>query len=178
MPTPALTPRRRGRPQKFGRPARLVAMTLPEDVVAWLESIQTDLGRAVVMLYDAAAHRQTAPQTAGLTGAEIVEVGEGRGLILVDPAVVRGLTGVATIPFSGGRAFLALEPAWTIADLELAVVDCLDGGVQDKQRRVALTSFRAQLREWRSDPSVRLKARSIIVVERGRARPRSRGQVG
>jgi len=176
MPTPALTPRRRGRPQKFGRPARLVAMTLPEDVVAWLESIHTDLGRAVVVLYDAAAHRQTAPQTAGLTGAEIVEVGEGRGLILVDPALVRGLRGVAAIPFSGHRAFLALEPTWTIADLELAVVDCLDGGMLDKQRRVALTSFRAQLRDWRTDPSTKMNARSIILVERRRPGTHSRGR--
>jgi hypothetical protein len=151
-------------------------MTLPEDVVAWLGTIKTDLSRAVVGLYDAAAHRHTAPQAAGSTGAEIVEVGEGRGLILVNPELVRGLKGVATIPFSGGRAFLALEPAWSIADLELAVVDCLDGRVQDKQRRVALTAFRAQLRAWRTDSSIRLHARSIIVVERRRPGTRSRGR--
>lgn len=176
MQTLAGTPRRRGRPRKFGRPARLVAITLPEDVVAWLGSIHADLGRAVVALYEAAARRHTPAQPAGSSGAEIVEFAEGRGLILVDPALVRGLRGVAVIPFGRGRAFLALEPTWTIADLELAVVDCLDGSEQEEHRRSQLRMFRAQLREWRSDPTVSLKSHSIIVAERGRARPRTGGR--
>ena len=45
---------RHGRPPKFGRPAQLVTLTLPQDVVAWLESVDADLGWAVVKLFERA----------------------------------------------------------------------------------------------------------------------------
>ena len=38
---------RRGRPPKFGRPAQLVTLTLPEDVISWLSTIDPDLGWAI-----------------------------------------------------------------------------------------------------------------------------------
>ena len=41
---------RRGRPQKFGRPSRALTLTLPEDVIAALISINDDVSRAVVGL--------------------------------------------------------------------------------------------------------------------------------
>ena len=156
--------RRRGRPQKFGRPARLVAVTLPNDVVAWLESLDTDVARAIVRLHDETLDR--GPRRPGPTppAAELVDVGEGRALIVVAPALVRGLAGVAAIPFGGGRAFLALEPGWTMADLELSVVDALERGAMDAGNRDTLAEFREQLRGWRTDQSLALEPRAIIVA--------------
>lgn len=171
-----LAPRRRGRPPKFGRPARLVAITLPHDVLDWLGSIDPDLGKAVVALFDAPGGKAAPPRALPPSGAEIVEVGRGRGLILVSPNLVRDVTGVDAIPFGEGRAFLALEPSWTTADLELAVVDVLERGVEDRTRRSELSIFRGQLRALRTDPSVRLTQRSIIVVERGARRQRKRDE--
>src|SRR4051794_33832986 len=41
------TGNRRGRPRKFTRPSRRVALTLPEDVIASLQAVDPDLSRAV-----------------------------------------------------------------------------------------------------------------------------------
>jgi len=166
-------PPRRGRPPKFGRPARLVAVTLPTDVVAWLERRNPDLGRAIVGLHDAAARGEPREGPADPPVSELADIGEGRALIVVDPALVRGLAGVAAIRFGEGRAFLALEPAWTMADLELAVADCLEAGVGDDRRRRDLAAFRQQLRAWRTDRSITMASRAIIVAaRRARRKPR------
>jgi hypothetical protein len=160
------TPRRRGRPPKYGRPARLVAVTLPHDVVDWLASLDPDLGRAIVRLHD---RMNEGPARSGhddRLGARLVDVGEGRALIIVDPALVHGLAGVAAIPFGSGQAFLALESSWTMADLELTVVDALDHAGADERRRTALAAFRDQLRAWRTHPSLLIEPRAIIVASR------------
>ena len=162
----SLAPRRRGRPPKYGRPARLVAVTLPHDVVDWLASLDPDLGRAIVRLHD---RMNEGPARAGhedRLGARLVDVGEGRALIVVDPALVHGLAGVAAIPFGSGQAFLALEPSWTMADLELTVGDALDHAGADEPRRTALAAFREQLRAWRTHPSLLIEPRAIIVASR------------
>jgi len=177
---PASPGRRRGRPHKFGRPSRLLALTLPEDVVDWLVAQDPDASRAIVRIYDElAGHPPEGPRRASETGAEVVAVGHGRGLILVPPESVEGLPGVAAIPFVGGRAFLALEPGRTIADLELTVVDALEAvGNHDLDRRAALANLRAALRTWRTDPSLRFRERAIIVVERVRPRAGKRSETG
>lgn len=157
-------PRRRGRPPKFGRPARLVAVTLPNDVVEWLESLDADIARAIVRVHDESTDREPRKARPTPPAAELVDVGEGRALIVVTPALVRGLAGVAAIPFGQGRAFLALEPAGTMADLELSVVDALERGAMDAGHRDALAEFRGQLRGWRNDQSMALEPRAIIVA--------------
>ena len=45
-------PKRRGRPPKYGTPSRIVAMTLPADVVDELEGLHDDLGWAIVRLVE------------------------------------------------------------------------------------------------------------------------------
>jgi hypothetical protein len=174
---PAKAPERRrlrGRPPKFGRPARLVAVTLPTDVVAWLEALHPDIGRAIVRLHDEALHRDPRPAPMKAPAAELVDVGESRSLIVVDPALVRGLSGVAAISFGEGRAFLALEPHWTMADLELSVLDALERGPADNGRSRALAAFRDQLREWRTDEAMTMEPRAIIVAGRRSAKRRNR----
>jgi hypothetical protein len=165
--------RRRGRPPKYGRPARLVAVTLPHDVVDWLASLDADVGRAIVRLHDVQARRESRSERPQAPGAEFVDVGDAGGLIVVDPKLVRGLAGIAAIPFGEGRAFLALDPSWNLADLELSIVDALDRGVADAARRTALLRFRDQLREWRNDRSLALEARSIIVAGRRPAKAKA-----
>lgn len=158
--------RRRGRPPKYGRPARLVAVTLPNDVIDWLAAIDPDVGRAIVQLHDHEKGGQAQTLHPERADAELVDVGEGRALIVVDPALVHGLAGVAAIPFGSGQAFLALEPSWTMADLELTVVDALDHAGADERRRTALAAFRDQLRAWRTHPSLLIEPRAIIVASR------------
>ena len=161
--------RRRGRPPKYGRPARLIAVTLPHDVVDWLTAIHADIGRAIVLLHDQRTRRDPRAPSPQPPNAELVDVGDGRALIVVDPKLVQGLAGVASIPFGEGRAFLALEPSWSMADLELSVVDALDRGIAEAGRRAALVQFRDQLRGWRTDRSMAMEPRAIIVAGRRRA---------
>jgi hypothetical protein len=52
MDQPQSSHRGRGRPPKFGRPAQLVAITLPTDVVQALRAHDPDLARAIVGLVE------------------------------------------------------------------------------------------------------------------------------
>src|SRR5258708_31901683 len=100
--------KRRGRPSKFGRPSRVVALTLPEDVIDQLRPVHNDLGWAIGKLLD------QSPRAAGPRGdetqpdVELVTIAERRGLILVNPEAIRNLPGVNIMPLGGTRAYLAL----------------------------------------------------------------------
>jgi hypothetical protein len=154
---------RRGRPPKFGRRGQVVALTLPEDVVAGLKRLDRDLAWAVVRLYERAAGRR-APQ-GDRAVADLVRVAERRSLIVVDRAGFTRLPGVTIVPVSATRAFLALEPGLGISDLELKVNDRLEEPSIDAREQRALARLRAQLRRWRRDRSLRFHTRAIIEVE-------------
>lgn len=160
---PGTSPRR-GRPPKFGRPAQLVTITLPDDVIARLRQMGPDLGWAVVKLCERAS-KQDRRGGAARPIADLVQLPSKRALILVQPEVFRNIPGVAVIPLADGRAFLALEPGRGVAELEIAVLDRLEAtGVPDPERE-GLLAVRGALRKWRQD-GIRFHARSIIVAER------------
>src|SRR5712671_4678996 len=94
----------RGRPPKFGRPARVVALTLPDERVA-------------------RRRPATHPER---TVAELVRIADRRSLIVVNRAEFTRLPGVTMVPVSSTRAFLALEPGFGMSELELAVSDRLE----------------------------------------------------
>src|SRR6185436_14943131 len=70
--------RRRGRPKKFNRPSRAVTLTLPDDVLAALHAIDSDLSRAVVR-----AAQPFIPETPR-PAAELTMFGD-RAVIVVPP---------------------------------------------------------------------------------------------
>ena len=155
---------RRGRPPKFGRPAQLVTLTLPDDVVAWLSTVDPDLGWAIVKVYERMTKgRSKRPSDI----ADLVQLPGDRALILVQPEPFRHLKGVSIIPLSDGRGFLALESGRGVSDLELAVIDRLESPALGAAEREALSHLRELLKQWRKD-GVRFESRSIIVAERGR----------
>jgi hypothetical protein len=160
-----MTAHRRGRPPKFGRPAQLITITLPEDVVAWLSDIDPDLGWAIVKLHERAVKgRKNRP----LQVAELVQLPGQRALILVQPEPFKNLVGVSIIPLADGRGFLALEAGRGVSDLELAVIDRLEAPELEAAEKEALTHLRALLRQWRQD-GVRFELRSIIIAQRTRS---------
>lgn len=170
---------KRGRPLKFGRPGRLVALTLPEDVLDWLQTINPDPAWAIVSLFEGQHDRRT--RTHERVDVELVSIGPRRALIVVAQEAFSRLRGVAAIPMGAGRAFLALKSGQGMADLELAVIDRLeDHGLPDTERR-GLISLRRHLRAWRQDKTLSCTTRSIIVVEHMNrstspgARPRQHG---
>jgi hypothetical protein len=111
---------RRGRPRKFSRPARTVTLTLPDDVIERLSSIDPDLGRAVVRL--TLSHEPQQP-------ASVIEVATfgNRAVILVPPARrLASLPGVELVPIADGRMLIALEEPLTEEAFELLVRDTLE----------------------------------------------------
>ena len=161
---------RRGRPLKFGRPTRPVSLSLPDDVIAWLESLDPDPAWAIVALFEKARTRQAPTVPRAL--AELVQLPGKRALILVAPDVFDGIDGVSVIRLSDGRGFLALQPGKGYADLEVAVADTLDAPGVTPERRQALAHIRTLLRDWRQS-GLDFESRSILVVERHDVGPRT-----
>lgn len=163
---------RRGRPSKFGRPSQVVALTLPDDVVRGLRRIDPDVGWAIVSLFEKSPAR-AAGEPGAQADVELVTIADRRSLIVVNRSVFQHLRGVHIIRLHGDRAFLALEAGRGMADLELAVLDSLDGDAVTPGERKALQALRQQLRAWRLDRSLRFHAESIIIVEHAIRRRRS-----
>lgn len=159
--------RKRGRPQKFGRAAELISLTLPADVIEWLTSMDDDIGWAIVKLHE----RATKPRSADGEVAQLVRFPGDRALILVRAALFKDMPGVSLIPLSDGRAFLALEHGRGVADLELIVLDRLDDKKLDASGRVALNKLRQLLKQWRQE-GIRFESRSIVVAHRRKGSPR------
>lgn len=155
---------KRGRPLKFGRPTRPISVSLPADVIGWLETIDPDPAWAIVTLFEKARQRGQSldPDRAP---AELVQLPGKRALIIVTPDLFDGLPGVAVIRLSDGRGFLALEAGKGYADLEVAVADKIDAAGVTPARRQELSRIRKQLRDWRQS-GLMFEPRSILVVER------------
>ena len=160
---PDSVPERRGRPLKFGRPAQLVTLTLPDDVVVWLKALHPDPAWAVVKLFERARQRE-ANHSAARPPAALVQLPGRRALIVVRPELFRHVRGVQLIPLQDGRAFLALDPGRGFADLEIAVLDRLESAREAEHE--GLTTVQAALKRWRRK-GLHFKIRSIILVDRG-----------
>jgi hypothetical protein len=166
--------RRRGRPSKFGRPSRVVALTLPEDAIDRLRRVHRDLGWAIVKLLDNEPRPAATRAENAQPDVELVSVADRRSLIVVNREVIRNLPGVNIIPLSGNRAFLALDIDRGMSDLELAVSDRLGDPTIERRERRALVALRAQLTTWRRDHELQFHTRAIIVVERRVKKPSDR----
>lgn len=154
-------PRRRGRPPKYGRPAQLVTLTLPDDVLTWLKSLHSDPAWAIVRLHEQASRRTRKP----IALAELMQLPERRALIMVNAEVLSHIPNVSIIPLADGRGLLALQPGRGVADLEIAVIDRLDTPRVAPREREALVALRDKLREWRLQ-GVQFESRAIVVATR------------
>ena len=157
-----------GRPRKFGRPSHAVTLTLPDDVLAWLKTVDVDLGRAIVALFE----RQRTRLPRAVRPAELSAYGN-HAVIIVNPArALKKLPGVQLVPAGNGRALISLDAPNSIPQLELAVGDALEAaGIPDAERET-LEAIADILRQARRSHHVSLQERSIIVLEsRRRQRP-------
>jgi hypothetical protein len=166
--------RRRGRPSKFGRPGRVVALTLPNDALQALNAVDPDTGWAIVKLLERERPRPLKHETAA--DVELLDIGMRRSLIVVCRAAMPSLAGVHVIPINDARALLALDIGRSMSDLELAVIDRLADRTLTARQRQALVALRAQLATCRRDRSLHIRPHAIIVVEQpGRAVRRRAG---
>jgi hypothetical protein len=153
----------RGRPLKFGRRTQLLPLTLPSDIVTRLQKIHRDPAWAIVKLIEGTRPARTAPDPPDV---ELLPIGTGRFLIVVNQSLLAGLDDVASIPLGAGRAFLAFERGRTLDLLELAVLDRLENRALTVTERRRLTGLRAQLRQWRRDKTLAFYERSIVIAQR------------
>ena len=160
--------RKRGRPPKFGRAAQLISLTLPQDVIDWLLSIDDDLGWALVKVYERSTKKT---RDGGADVAQLVRFPGDRALIIVRADLFKDVPGVSLIPLSDGRAFLALDNGKGVADLELIVIDRIDDKRVMDAERAALETLRELLKKWRQE-GVRFESRSIVVAHHRRGSPR------
>ena len=116
---------------KYGRPARAVTVTLPEDVLARLTAVHADVGSAIVNLVERSAPVRAEP----IRAAEVTRYGN-RAVIIVTPSpTLRRLRGVQLVPVGNGRALISLSAATSISSLELQVRDALERlGPENRER--------------------------------------------
>ena len=156
---------KRGRPPKFGRPSRLVALTLPEDVLSALRQVDPDPAHAIVKLVETSVEK-TNSQDNCKPVAELVTVGSRRSLIVVDRRAFEKLPSVTLIPISEDRAFLAFEKGRDSGALELELIDLIDDPEVGPEETEPLKELRNCLQKWRRDPELKFLLRSIIIVEK------------
>ncbi len=157
---------RPGRPPKFGRRARAVSVTLPEDLIERLQAQHLDLGRAIVDLFES--------HPALDAPVQLAEFGRG-ALILVPPAsALRRMPGVELIPLANGRALIALDQPMSTSDLELTLNDALAAKTFSAPDGAIVANVASILREARTSVNSRLRQRTIIIVERDPAKGRRR----
>lgn len=150
---------RRGRPRKFSRPSRSVTLTLPEDVIATLQSIDADLSRAVVRTVEPLAPGAPRPS------AELTTFGD-RAVIIVPPSrAFKERTGVDLVPLSDGRALLLLDDQLSIADFELRLGDAITDASVDAPDRAVFQELAEILRSARRGDGMSISQRSIIVLQ-------------
>ncbi len=155
-----------GRPPKYGRQSRAVALTLPEDVIDRLEAIDTDLGRAVVSMVE----RRSTTRIRTVPPAELASYG-GHAIIVVTPVrTLKRLKGVELVPIGNGRALIALDHAHGVARLELQIRDAMEDAKVAPAERETLEAVSDILRRARSSRGVVLEERTIIVLGSKRRR--------
>lgn len=152
---------------KYGRPARAVTVTLPEDTLARLSAIHADVGSAIVSLVE----RKTSARTAPARPAEVSRYGN-RAVIVVKPTqTLKRLRGVQLVPVGDGRALISLGASSSISSLELQVRDALEQLAPGNQDRGGLQALADILRQTRGSRGATAEARTIIVLA---SRPRRR----
>ena len=155
---------------KYGRASRAITITLPEDVIERLAATDTDLGRAIVAL----AERHGKPRARPLRHAEIAAYGNHAVIIVTPVKELKRLPGVQLVPVGDGRALIALEPPYSVPELELDLRDLLERGDVTRLERKTLEAIAAILRQSRQSTTVSLEERTIIVLEPKRHRRRAR----
>lgn len=164
--TDSIAPRR-GRPRKFSRPSRAVTLTLPEEVIKALMTVDPDLSRAVVHVTQPELAKSPHPP------AELTAFGR-HAVIIVNPSrTLERLTGVMLVPLPDGRALISFDEPRTIADLELQIQDLLEDPQVEAADKAIFERVSAILRDARRDHGVAVRRRNIIVLEKVHAaRPR------
>jgi len=156
----ALVAPHRGRPRKFGRPAQPVTITLPDDVVRALRTVDPDLSRAIVRLAE-----KSGTALVPRPPVELTHYGHSAVIVVTRKKAIERLAGVELVPLPDGRALISLDRETGVAEFEVLVRDALDTDGVPASERGVLEALGDILRAARQSRKVSLRERSIIVLE-------------
>lgn len=156
----------RGRPRKYGRAARPITVTLPEDVLARLSAIHDDLGQAIVKLVE----RRAPARPATPRNAEVTAYGSHAVIVVTPTKALKRLPGVQLVPVGNGRALISLDVPRTLAQFELDLRDAAEREGTSDEDREALTKIAVILGRSRRSRGVSVAERTIIVLQAKRHR--------
>jgi hypothetical protein len=166
LPVGAALRRRRGRPRKFSAPSKAVTLTLPENVLQMLATIDPDPSLAIVQLTKRRAPAQGRP------AAELSVFGQ-RAIITIRPTrTLERQIGLDLVPLPDGRALISFDQPTTVAELELMLYDGLQDSSLSADDRNVFEGIARILTDARRSDDVTLLNRSIIVLESSRTRRR------
>jgi hypothetical protein len=133
-----------GRPPKFRGLRRAVTVTLPEDTLNRLTSVDADRARAIVKVTDAA-------MPAGKKPIEVVQVGQGLAIIIVGPSqLLKRIEGLRLIEVAPSRFLLTIPLGTSIDSIEVAVIDAVESATGcGKAERTLLLQLRELIRDLR-----------------------------
>ena len=157
-----------GRPQKFGRPARAVTVTLPEDVFAALKHLDDDVSRAIVRIA-----QPLAADVVPHAPAELAKHGDMAVIVIRPVPALDRMAGVTLVPMPDGRALISLDDSMSTYEFELKLRDILDDGGLERADVSAIRSILDILKSARQTRGVALHQRRIIVLQSTRRRGRS-----
>jgi hypothetical protein len=144
------------------RPSRAVTLTLPEDIVHALRSIDEDLSRAVVRIAQPLVAAAPSPS------AEVVDFGERAVIVVPWNRELRDRTGLELIPLPDGRALIAFGDRLSASELELRLGDALADPALTGDDRTMFEELAAILARVRRSDSESMLLRNIIVLHRAR----------
>jgi len=153
---------RRGRPRKFGRPSRAVTLTLPDDVIARLEGLHSDLSYAVAQLVDTSGPRM--PRSP----AELVTFGDSAVIVVPRSNAITARTDAELVPLTDGRALLAFDEDISVPQFELQLRDALADPALARSERSVFEALADILQSTRGGRGVTLGQRRIVVLRLSR----------
>jgi hypothetical protein len=135
-----------GRPKKFGRPTRAFYLVLPEDTVAKLRLLDSDMATAIVKFVEGAP-LNTLPD-----GVEVTLLTKDKTLLWVgEVPTLKTWPGILLVPIEPGRSLLVLEPHYNLCTFELDLRDALADGTVQPEDLQTLSKLVDILRNLRRD---------------------------
>jgi hypothetical protein len=127
---------RSGRPRKFDELSRPVTVTLPESTITALTQIHHDRAKAIVEACRQARQQATAP-----ISVEVIEVGPGRGCVLVgDSEYLRRLKFMHLVELQSGRNLISVNTGTPVTTVEISLLDLLDAIPLEEERERKLVA--------------------------------------
>jgi hypothetical protein len=139
----------------------VVTVTLPEETLARLAELDGDRALAIVRATELAV---ASLEGRGVPAVEVQEVSTKTGVITVpaSPALL-ALRGVRLIEIRPSRYLIVLEPGTALAEVEVSVLDALEGLAPEGQDHAVLTELLRSLRASRR--SERARTGELILVD-------------